>query len=82
MLILVVPVNREFYIHGDVGVHQDVGQSYWDDTVNILNDHFKSGDYFKGMKVAVQDIGEKLSQYFPASPDDADEIDNSIMYDN
>ena len=36
VLILLIVTNREFLIYGDQGIHQKVGQTFWDDVRNVM----------------------------------------------
>ena len=41
VLILLVISNREFLIYGDEGIHQKVGQSFWDDVKEGMQANFQ-----------------------------------------
>ena len=82
VLILFIVTNREFLIHGDQGIHEKVGQEFWDDIRDKMTAAFKQDEFGEGISQGVCLIGERLSQYFPYQRDDTDEISNEIVYKN
>lgn len=82
VLILLVIENREFLIYGDEGIHQQVGQSFWDDVTETVLQHFREDAFGTGLQVGIERIGEKLKQYFPYEEGDINEIDNEIIHED
>ena len=82
VLILFIVTNREFLIYGDQGIHEKVGQGFWDDIRDKMVAAFQKDEFADGISQGVRLIGEKLSQYFPHQRDDIDEISNEIVYRN
>ncbi len=80
VLVLFIVTNREFLIHGDQGIHEKVGQGFWDDIRDKMAAAFKQDEFGEGISEGVCLIGERLSQYFPYQRDDIDEISNEIVY--
>jgi uncharacterized membrane protein len=81
-MIMVVLANREFLIYGDEGIHEKVGQDFWDDVRDAMLAKFKQGEFGEGLCVGVQRIGEKLAQHFPFQADDKDEISDDIVVED
>lgn len=81
VLILLVTTNREFLIYGDQGIHEKVGQSFWDETRDLMTRHFQQGHMALGLQQGIESIGRKLATYFPRSQHDQDEIDNAIIHE-
>jgi uncharacterized membrane protein len=81
-LILFIITNHEFLIHGDQGIHDRVGQGFWDDIRDKMVDAFKQNKFGEGISKGVFLIGERLSEYFPHQRDDIDEISDEIIYKN
>lgn len=81
VLLLVIAANREFVIYGDEGIHQQVGQSFWDDVRDLIADHFRRGDFGGGLVAAVERVGQQLAAFYPASPHDRNEIGNEVASD-
>jgi uncharacterized membrane protein len=82
VLILLVISSREFLIYGDEGIHQKVGQSFWDDVKEAMLANFHKDEFGTGLQVGIDRIGEKLKQYFPYLQGDINEIDNGITHEN
>ena len=43
VLFLVVPSRRTFVVRGDRGIHERVGQSFWDEIADIMSSYFRRG---------------------------------------
>ncbi len=80
VLLLLIVSNREFLIYGDQGLHEKVGQGFWDDVCRQMLDAFRREEFADGICQGVRRVGEKLAQYFPYQRDDVDEISNEIVY--
>lgn len=80
VLILLATAGREFLIYGDQGIHEKVGQGFWDDVKEVMQTHFQQDDFGTGLQAGIERIGEKLKQYFPYLQEDINEIDNGIEY--
>jgi len=81
VLILVVVANREFLIYGDRGIHEKVGQDFWDDVKELMAVQFKQDEFGQGLCQGIKLIGDKLVAHFPSHPDDGNEISNEIDYE-
>jgi uncharacterized membrane protein len=81
-MIMLVLANREFLIYGDEGIHENVGQGFWDDVRDAMLDKFKEGEFGEGLCIGVRRIGEKLAQFFPYQADDKDEISDDVAYED
>ena len=62
VLILLITTNREFLIYGDQGIHEKVGQDFWEDTRNQMINKFKVGEFGDGICEGVKLIGVKLAR--------------------
>ena len=80
VLILFIVTNHEFLIHGDQGIHDRVGQGFWDDVRDKMVVAFKQDEFSEGISQGVSLIGEKLSRFFPYQRNDIDEISDEIIY--
>ena len=67
VLVYVALDDRQFAIIGDQGIHEKVGDDFWDAEKDRMTDYFKQGDIIGGIVYFVEQIGEKLSAYFPLS---------------
>lgn len=78
VLIYVAVDDKTFVIYGDKGINDVVSKDFWDSTKNIMQSHFKSGDFKKGLIEGVLKAGEQLQNYFPWKHTDVDELPNNI----
>jgi uncharacterized membrane protein len=78
VLIFVAPESRSFAILGDRGIHDRVGNGFWDETRDTLASYFSKGKFADGIEAAVLSVGEKLSLYFPAESGDRNELSNRV----
>lgn len=79
VLILLVTANREFLIYGDQGIHDKVGESFWEDISSLMTNKFKDGAFGDGICEAITRVGEKLSCHFPYRTEDENEISNEVV---
>ena len=82
VLILLILTNREFLIYGDQGIHEKVGQSFWDDVRDLMTNRFRNDEFSEGLCEGVAMIGEKLARHFPRRPDDKNEISDEVVYED
>ena len=73
--------NREFLIYGDRGIHEKVGQDFWDDVKDLMAVQFKQDEFGQGLCRGIKLIGDKLIAHFPSRLDDGNEIGNEIDYE-
>lgn len=82
VLIVLVTTNREFTIYGDEGIHQKVGQSFWDDVRDVMAGHFRNNEFGYGLEAGIERIGDKLKYFYPCGDDDINEIDDGVAYED
>ena len=78
VLIYLATGDRKFAVIGDKGINDVVPENFWEDIVLQMTERFKNGHFFEGVCGAVQQIGEKLKQYFPYQPEDINELPDDI----
>jgi uncharacterized membrane protein len=65
VLIFVVPSRREFVILGDVGVHEKVGQAFWDRVSAAIAERIRTSSLTNGIVHGVEEAGRQLAAHFP-----------------
>ena len=80
VLILLAVDRREFAIVGDEGINKVVPKDFWDTERDLMQQHFKRGEFATGIEKAIEQIGTKLKQYFPYQSDDVNELPDAISY--
>ncbi|MBD0279967.1 MAG: TPM domain-containing protein [Bacteroidota bacterium] len=80
-LVYVAVKDRQTAVFGDEGIHQKVGQKYWEDEVNKMLLCFKQKSLVDGIIQCVSDIGEALNHHFPYDKDtDKNELPDDIVF--
>lgn len=80
VLIFLVPARKEFAIIGDEGIHELVGEDFWQAERNLMQVHFRQGAFAEGICQVIEQVGEKLKAYFPYQSDDKNELPDEISY--
>lgn len=78
VLIYIAVQDHQVAIWGDEGINYHVGQAFWEDEINIIVTHFKTGKYIDGISKAIAQIGENMKKYFPYKSDDENELSDEI----
>lgn len=78
VLIYVSIEDHKLAILGDRGIHERVGQAYWDGLVESVLAHFRAQRFRDGFVHAVGEVGAVLRQHFPRRPDDVNELPDRV----
>ncbi len=78
VLIYVAVDDHAFAICGDQGINEVVPPDFWDCTRDIMQDHFRHGNFKQGLIEGIARAGEKLKTFFPWQEGDKDELSNEI----
>lgn len=78
VLIYVAVDDRNFVIFGDKGINDVVESDFWDCTKDIMQSHFKNGNFKQGLIEGVKNAGEQLAKHFPWHHTDSNELSNDI----
>ncbi|HKJ31501.1 MAG TPA: TPM domain-containing protein [Balneolales bacterium] len=82
VLVYVATEDQKLGIYGDKSIHDHVGQHFWDDVLELMQNYFKAGNYEAGLTEAITRIGYKLKDRFPYQEGDTNELKNEISYDD
>lgn len=78
ILIYIAYETKKVAIIGDKGIHNLVGDEFWNAEKDILIHYFKQEQYVDGICIVIEHIGTKLKAFFPYNTDDKDELSNEI----
>jgi len=78
MLLYVNPKIHQFALFGDEGIHQKVGQQFWDSLTQQIRETIREKDLTQGIIHAVEKMGASLKQYYPHTDDHKNELSNEI----
>jgi uncharacterized membrane protein len=80
VLFFVVPSRRKFAVLGDQGIHEKVGQEFWDRIAAVLSEKFREGDFTGGLVQGIEEVGNQLSVHFPYLKGDKDELSDEVDF--
>lgn len=78
VLVYVALDDRQFAIIGDQGLYEKVGENFWNAEKDQMTTYFKQGDIMGGIVYFIDQIGQKLKEFFPYQADDINELSNEI----
>lgn len=81
VLIILAKDSKKFAILGDKGIHEKVGDDFWNETRDKMLEHFKKDSLKEGIIVGVLSVGEKLKRYFPYEKNDKNELSDAVTED-
>ncbi len=78
VLIYVSIFEHMVWVLGDRGIHEKVGQGAWNGIVAMIIEGIKKGRQGEAICAAVDRAGEIMTEHFPVTPGDTDELPNLI----
>jgi uncharacterized membrane protein len=83
VLFFVVPARRRFAIVGDSGIHEKVGQVFWEKVTAAVSEHFRAGDFTKGLVRGIDMVAEELRTHFPHdAATDVNELPDDVDFES
>ena len=83
ILFFVVPSRQRFVVLGDQGIHEKVGQDFWDKLVAAMAGDFKAGKFNEGLIRGIEECGRLLAVHFPyQGAADVNELPDDIDFGN
>jgi len=81
VLFFIVPSRRKFVVLGDRGIHEHVGQEFWNRISEVVSVKFRDGDFTGGLIKGIEEIGDQLAAHFPYDPaTDKDELSDDVDF--
>jgi uncharacterized membrane protein len=78
VLIYVAVGDRKLAVIGDRGIHERVGDAYWQQVVDAMLGHLRGSRPRDGLVQAVRDVGAALQNHFPRRDDDRNELADDV----
>lgn len=78
VLIYVAVQDKTFVIYGDKGINDVVPGDFWDSTKDVIQSHFKSGQFKQGLVEGILKAGTELQKHFPWERGDINELSDEI----
>ena len=80
VLFFVVPSRRRFVVLGDRGIHEKVGQEFWNRIAAAVSEKFREGDFTDGLVQGIDEVGRQLSTHFPHVSTDKNELSDDVDF--
>ncbi|HNQ97638.1 MAG TPA: hypothetical protein PKH81_06080 [Treponemataceae bacterium] len=80
ILIYISCMERQVRILADTGIRTKIDESYWKDRALEVAHGIKTGTTKKALLSTIQAMSTILSQHFPPSPQNPDELENAITF--
>jgi uncharacterized membrane protein len=81
VLVYVAIKDRQLAVFGDEGIHNKVGDEYWNKVVEEMLASFNTNNYAEGISNCVIQIGQALKTNFPFNRDtDKNELPDEIVF--
>jgi uncharacterized membrane protein len=81
VLIYVSIDDHKLAVLGDQGIHERVGQAYWERLVEAVLGHFREERPRDGLLHAVAEVGAVLARHFPRRRGDVNELSDQVSVD-
>ena len=81
VLVYVSVGDHKLAVLGDQGIHERVGQVYWERLVDAVLAHFRQERPRDGLLHAVAEVGAVLARHFPRRPGDVNELSDQVSID-
>jgi len=78
VLIYLAVEDKHFVIYGDKGINDAVPKNFWDSTKDVIQSHFKAGNFKQGLVEGILKAGLELEKHFPWEHGDVNELPNQI----
>ena len=78
VLIYIAVKSKVFVIYGDKGINDVVPEGFWNSTKDVMQAHFKKGEFKAGIVEGIVKAGEQLQKYFPWIQGDKNELSDEI----
>jgi uncharacterized membrane protein len=78
VLLYIAVEAKSFVILGDSGIDKVVPNNFWDTTRDVIEQHFRKGDFKLGIIAGILSAGQELKAHFPWRSDDQNELSDAI----
>jgi uncharacterized membrane protein len=83
VMIYLAMQDRKLAIFGDEGIHQKVGNEFWNREVEKILSHFNKENFTTGITEMIHTVGEALHTHFPYDAgSDENELPDDIVFGN
>jgi uncharacterized membrane protein len=81
VLVYIAMKDRQFAILADQGIHEKVGQTFWNQEVSVMKKHFSNALPADAIEAVVTDVGQALRTHFPYDRStDKNELPDDLVF--
>ena len=80
VLIYLAYTDSKYAVIGDYGIHEKVGDEFWEGVRAAMHAQFCEGNVVDGLVHAVDEAGRALSVHFPYQRSDSNELPDDIIF--
>jgi uncharacterized membrane protein len=78
VLIYLAVLDRKLAIVGDSGIHDRVGDAYWERVRDRMIAGLREGRPLDAVLTGIDEVGRVLAEHFPRRPDDQNELSDHV----
>jgi uncharacterized membrane protein len=82
VLFYLATQDGKFAVFGDEGIHQKVGDPFWQELRDRMAARFREDAFVPGLTEAIAAVGAHLAAGFPLEQDDRNELPDSISWED
>lgn len=64
---------------GDEGIHQKVGDDFWQNVYQVMKSYCQQGEYTQAICQGIAEVEAPLAKHFPIQADDVNELENEVV---
>lgn len=81
VLVYIAVKDHQYAIFADAGIHQQLGDTFWNSEVKAMFRHFKNNAISEGVVHVINDVGRALADKFPYDgKTDKNELPDDIVF--
>jgi len=81
VLVYIAMKDRQFAILADQGIHEKVGQAFWNQEVSVMKKHFSNALPADAIEAVIADVGQALRMHFPYDRStDKNELPDDLVF--
>lgn len=81
VLVYVAMKDHQFAVLADQGIHEKVGQQFWNQEVAVMKKHFANAQPSDAIEAVIKDIGQALKAHFPYDrANDKNELPDDMVF--
>jgi len=81
VLVYIAMKDRQFAILADQGIHEKVGQAFWNEEVSVMKKHFVNALPADAIEAVITDVGQALRTHFPYDrATDKNELPDDLVF--